>query len=81
MSKFLIFNLCLAVAYILPIVMTEFSTYTCSVINLNESNSPIWSATDPTIKRSFQKAQSQCEKNSKTPEKCLIVKCEKSLFN
>ena len=28
----------------------------------------------------FRFMQSLCEKNSKTPEKCLIIKCDKSLF-
>jgi len=81
MSKFLIINICLVVAYVAPMIITEQLTYTCKVGNLNEARPTTWSYTNKSIKVASLNAQSLCEKKSKTPEKCLIISCDKNFFN
>lgn len=76
MSKFLILNICIALSCMMLMAMTTFKSHTCSVKDLGSPKHKVWKATEPTIKYAYINAQALCEKNSTTPEKCLIMDCE-----
>lgn len=80
MIKFLVINAIAVVVYFVPVAYTEYSMHTCYFGNMGEEKTPMWKASASKINLASREAQLRCEKASKTPEKCFIIRCEKSFF-